>query len=77
MSKELDKLSKIEKESSFRGLAVPNPRAFAVSTEKTAEFLNVRPNPNIKRKNEELAEKIRINNLGHTKQKKKIKIKSE
>jgi len=50
-------------EQKFDVLAVPGRRAFVVSPDKKEEFLNIKPNLEIRQKNAELVKKFRINNL--------------
>jgi len=47
----------------FIVMAVPRNRPFTVSSEKLEEFLNVKPDLEIRRKNEEIVKKLRISNL--------------
>lgn len=47
----------------FDVLAVPCDRAFVVSPEKVEEFKNSRPNRGVRQQNEEMVNKLRINNL--------------
>lgn len=43
--------------------AVPCSRAFVVAPEKVQEFKNHKPNPDVIKRNKEMAKKIKINNL--------------
>lgn len=56
------KINKVLKQN-FAVLAVPCKRAFIVDHEKTEAFLNVKPNPEIRRQQKEMAEEIRKNIL--------------
>lgn len=53
----------MEKKQKFDVLAVPCSRAFVVATEKTEEFRNLKPNPDVRNQIEEKIEKFRVNNL--------------
>lgn len=44
-------------------LAVPCSRAFVVAPEKVQEFKNHKPNPDVIKKNQEMAKKFKVNNL--------------
>ena len=44
-------------------LAVPCSRAFVVAPEKWEEFKNHKPNPDVIKRNQEMAKKFKINNL--------------
>ena len=59
-------MNKKEKQK-FDVLAVPCDRTFVVSPDKTEAFLNVKPNPEIRRQQEEMVKrlniKLNINNL--------------
>ena len=61
---ELKKIGSInEDKQTFDVMAVPCDRAFVISPDKTEEFLNVKPNPEIRQQQEEMAKRFRINNL--------------
>jgi len=47
----------------FDVMAVPCDRAFVVSSDKTEAFLSVKPNPEIRQQQKEMAETFRRNNL--------------
>ena len=47
----------------FDVIAVPCDRTFVVSPDKTESFLNVKPNPEIRRQQEEMVKRLNINNL--------------
>ena len=55
-------MNKKEKQK-FDVLAVPCDRTFAVSPDKTEAFLNVKPNSEIRRQQEEMVKRLNINNL--------------
>lgn len=55
-------MNKKEKQK-FDVLAVPCDRTFVVSPDKTEAFLNVKPNPEIRRQQEEMVKRLNINNL--------------
>lgn len=71
VSEELEKLSEKEREARFDMMAIPNPRAYVISKEKCEEFLNSRPNPEIRKRNREMVEAFRINNLTESAEPKK------
>lgn len=52
-----------KEKQNFEVLAVPCDRAFVVSREKTEEFLSVKPDPEIRKQQEEMAKIFKINNL--------------
>lgn len=52
-----------EDKQNFEVLAVPCDRAFVVSPEKTEEFLNSKPNLEIRKQQEEMAKLFKVNNL--------------
>lgn len=60
--KQVRKIIKTQKQQ-FTVLAVPCDRAFVVSPDKTEAFLNVKPDPEIRRQQEEMAEIFRRNIL--------------
>lgn len=67
MCDEIFGLKKVEiqddKKHDFDVLAVPCDRAFVVSPDKTEAFLNVKPNPEIRQQQEEMAKIFEVNNL--------------
>ena len=77
VSEELEKLSEKEKEARFDVMAVPNPRAYVIASDKWQEFVNTKPNPEIRKRNEEISNKFRVNNLALPEDpKKKIRTKN-
>jgi len=59
-------------------MAMPNPKAYVVAPDKARDFKNAKPNPEFIKRNEELAQKFRINNLTQEgNPKKRVKTKSE
>lgn len=69
-------MDQIEKREQLTVFAVPCSRSFVIKPEKWEEFINQKPNPEIRRQMEEIAKKFKVNNLVSTeKQKKRIKIK--
>lgn len=62
--RDLRKIQKIDSQKQkFDVLAVPCDRAFVISPEKTEAFLSVKPNPEIRKQQKEMAETFRRNNL--------------
>ena len=55
-------LSSKEKQK-FDVLAVPCGKPFIVSSDKTEAFLNIKPNSEIRRQQEEMVKRIKVNNL--------------
>lgn len=53
--------SDVNKKQKFDVLAVPCNRAFVVSSEKTEEFLSVKPDPEIRQQQEEMAKIFKAN----------------
>jgi len=75
---EIENLNEKEKNSSFAVMAMPNPKAYVVAPDKARDFKNAKPNPEFIKRNEELAQKFRINNLTQEgNPKKRVKTKSE
>lgn len=67
-NKEYDNVNTIknklnEDKQTFDVMAVPCDRVFVVSPDKTEAFLSVKPNPEIRQQQKEMAETFRINNL--------------
>ena len=60
--RQVRKINKFLKQE-FSVLAVPCKRAFVVAPDKTEEFLNVKTNPEIRRQQKEMYERIRRNIL--------------
>lgn len=77
VNEELEKLIEKEKNVNFDVMAVPNPKAYVIARDKWQEFVNTKPNPEIRKRNEEISNKFRVNNLAQTEEpKKKTKIKN-
>lgn len=62
VNEELEKLSIQEKSARLDNMAIPNPRAFVVAHDKVQDFKNTKSNPEIVKRNEEIAQKFKINN---------------
>lgn len=56
-------MKSLSEERQFDVLAVPCDRAFVVSADKTEAFFSVKPNPEIRQQQKEMAERLKINNL--------------
>lgn len=70
MNKELEKLNDKE-QARFHVMAMPNSRAFIVTPDKAQDFKNTKSNPEVVKRNEELVQKLRINNLTQSERSKK------
>ena len=78
MNIELETPNKTDKDVRFDNMTIPNARSFIVAHGKVQDFKNVKPNLEITKRNKEMAQKIRINNLTETEEpKKRILIKPE